>query len=119
MIVSAFVEAIYFGLGLLLIPTTVLNWFSFPAFDSMGMAMVRVGGGLTLAIGIGCWAARDNLDAARVMAWVMAVAKLLSTVMFAYMILSLGVGAMHWVNAAITGLLFLFNAWFAYQPTTR
>jgi len=109
--VSAIIEGVYFGLGLLFMPRPLYLIFMTTDISLPELAWVRIIGGIALGLGLGAWWARNaDRAAVRLMSGILFVAKgLTALVMLAYLLNGV-LPVMFWINFALVALVSIMNA---------
>ena len=108
--ITALVEAIWFGLGSLLLPGLFIQWAFAVEAGTVELYFLRVIGVLCIALAAGCWYARDGKkELMKVMSVVMSIAKAGSTVILFMMMVAVSAQTIGFINPLLTAFLAFIN----------
>ena len=108
--VTALIEGIWFGLGMILIPG-IYYQITFPTEATvLELYAFRVIGIMALALAIGCWYARTaDIGEVKMMSLIMIIAKVGSTILLIGMMVGAGAQSIGYLNPILTALLAILN----------
>ena len=109
-----FIVALLFGLGYLLIPTTVGNWYG---LDVQEPAIYRLLGGALLGFAASSWLSYQATDweSVRIVVVMEIVWTVLGTLVMLYALLYAGFPVLGWINAIILAAFAVAFGWFYYR----
>ncbi len=108
---SAAIESIWFGLGLILLPRLFYDLAFMVEPTIVEIYAFRLIGVMALAIGLGCWHARKGDRAiAKLMSRIMFVAKGGSTICLVGLMIGTSTTFIFLINPILTAFLFYINA---------
>jgi len=109
--ISAIIEGFYFGLAFLLFAGFFMNMLSAVEATPTELYFLRIVAVLALALGIGCWYARNgNQGEVRLMSLLMFIAKGGSTIILVAMMFAVEtVQPIGWINPILTAIIALLN----------
>lgn len=110
--VSAIIEGLYFGLGLLLYPAVLFNLVSSIEATATELYFLRLIAIMAIALGIGCMYARNgNYREVKLMSLLMLISKGGTTIILIIMLMAVATTQpLGWINPILTAILALLNA---------
>ena len=108
--ITALIEAIWFGLGGLLIPSVIMQMAFLTDGSSLELYFFRSIGVLCLALAAGCWYARTGSKGqVKMMSLIMSIAKVGTTVVLVFMMIETAAQPIGFLNPVLTAFLAVLN----------
>jgi hypothetical protein len=109
-----FIVALLFGLGFLLIPNLLGNWYGLKAQDWTGYRLL---GGALLGFGMSSWLCykANSLESIRIVVVMEIVWPTLGALVMLYALLFAGYPALAWINAVIFAAFAIAFGWFYFR----
>jgi hypothetical protein len=109
-----FIVALLFGLGFLLIPNLLGNWYGLKVQDWTGYRLL---GGALLGFGVSSWLCykANSLESIRIVVVMEIVWPTLGALVMLYALLFTGYPALAWINAVIFAAFAIAFGWFYFR----
>jgi len=109
-----FIVALLFGLGFLLIPNLLGNWYGLKVQDWTGYRLL---GGALLGFGVSSWLCykANSLESIRIVVVMEIVWPILGALVIIYALLFAGYPALAWINAVIFAAFAIAFGWFYFR----
>lgn len=109
-----FIAALLFGLGFLLIPDVLGNWYGLKVQDWTGYQLV---GGAMLGFGVSSWLSykANSWESVRIVVLMEIVWTTLGALVTLYALLLAGFPALAWINAVIFAAFAIAFGWFYFR----